>query len=176
MLDALFRLGYRAAYWCACAWWFVRRPRTHGAAIALWAEGRILLVKTSYRERYSLPGGFVGRTEQAREAAIREVREEVGIVVPTDRIRPVYEQMLFEEHHYDTLSIFETELSSAPAVRANGRELIWVGWKTADEAMELPLLPHVRAYLAARATRPPATRMTANEAAPPGTPAGKEIS
>lgn len=176
MLDALFRLGYRAAYLCACAWWFVRRPRTRGAAIALWTEGRILLVRTSYRERYSLPGGFVGRTEQAREAACREVSEELGIVVSADRIKLVYEQTLFEEYHYDTLSIFETALSSAPAVRANGRELIWVGWKTAEEAMELPLLPHLRAYLAARAARPPAMRTSATEAAPPGTPAGEEIS
>ena len=51
MVDALFRLGYRAAYWCARAWWYVRRPRTRGAAIALWAGDRVLLVKTSYRER-----------------------------------------------------------------------------------------------------------------------------
>jgi ADP-ribose pyrophosphatase YjhB (NUDIX family) len=154
MLDALFRFGYRGAYWCARAWWFVRRPRTRGAAIALWAEDRVLLVKTSYRKRCSLPGGFVGANEQTRDAACREVREETGIVVPPERLRLVYEQMLFVEHHYDTLSIFEMELTSAPAVAVNGRELIWIGWKTAEEAASLPLLSHVRAYLAARDQRP----------------------
>lgn len=153
MLDALFRLGYRCAYWCARAWWFVRRPRTRGAAIALWTGGRVLLIRTSYRDRYSLPGGFVGRTEHAREAACREVREEIGIVVPGDQLRLGYEDTLFVEHHHDTLSIFEIELASAPIVRANGRELVWVGWKTAEEAAVLPLLSHVRAYLAARAAR-----------------------
>jgi 8-oxo-dGTP diphosphatase len=154
MLDALFRLGYRAAYWCARVWWFVRKPRTRGAAVALWAEGRVLLIKTSYRKRYSLPGGFVGLGEQTRDAACRELREETGIVVPSDRLQLAYEQMLFVEHHYDTLSIFEMELASAPAARANGRELIWIGWKTTEEAASLPLLSHVRAYLAARDKRP----------------------
>lgn len=153
MRDALVRLGYRTAYWCARAWWFVLRPRTRGAAVALWTGGRVLLVKTSYRKRYSLPGGFVGRTEQVRDAACREVREETGVVVPADQLRLVYEQTLFVEHHHDMLSIFEIELASQPAVRANGRELVWIGWKTTEEAASLPLLSHVRAYLAARAGR-----------------------
>ena len=154
MLDALFRLGYRCAYWCARAWWFVRRPRTRGAAIALWLGERVLLIRTSYRDRYSLPGGFVGRTEQARDAACREVLEEIGLVVAADRLALVYEDTLFVEHHHDMLSIFELELASEPIVRANGRELVWIGWKTAAEADVLPLLSHVRAYLAARAARP----------------------
>jgi 8-oxo-dGTP diphosphatase len=154
MVSALVRLGYRGAYWCARCWWFVRRPTTHGAAVALWCGGRVLLVKTSYRDRYSLPGGFVGRRELARDAACREVREEVGVVVSVDRLKLVYDGTLFVEHHHDQLSIFEIDLEAQPPVRANGRELVWIGWKTTEEAALLPLLSHVRAYLATRTARP----------------------
>lgn len=132
----------------------MRRPTTHGAAVALWCQGRVLLVKTSYRDRYSLPGGFVGRREHARDAACREVREEVGVVVSADGLTLAYEGTLFVEHHHDVLSIFEIEVASEPAVRANGRELVWIGWKTTEEAATLPLLSHVRTYLAARAATP----------------------
>jgi 8-oxo-dGTP diphosphatase len=154
MVSALVRLGYRGAYWCARAWWFVRRPTTHGAAVALWCQGRVLLVKTSYRARCSLPGGFIGRRERGQDAACRELREEVGVVVPADRLTLAYERTLFVEHHHDRLSIFEIELAAKPAVHANGRELVWVGWTTTEEAASLPLLSHVKAYLAARAAGP----------------------
>jgi 8-oxo-dGTP diphosphatase len=42
-------------------------------------DGRILLVKPSYRDGWSVPGGLVGRRETPRDAARRELREEVGL-------------------------------------------------------------------------------------------------
>lgn len=44
-------------------------------------DGRILLVKPSYRNGWSVPGGLVGRRESPRDAARRELREEVGLDV-----------------------------------------------------------------------------------------------
>jgi len=153
-VNALVRLGYRGAYWCARAWWFVRRPQTQGAAVALWSGGRLLLVKTCYRTRYVLPGGFVGRHEDARDAASRELFEEVGVAVRPADLKFACAHTLFLEHHHDTLTIFETELSEEPRVEASGRELVWIGWKTAEEAEALPLLSrHLRAYLAQRSSR-----------------------
>jgi ADP-ribose pyrophosphatase YjhB (NUDIX family) len=153
-VNALVRLGYRGAYWCARAWWFVRRPQTHGAAVALWSGGRLLLVRTCYRTRYVLPGGFVGRHEDARDAASRELLEEVGVAVSPSDLTLACEHTLFLEHHHDRLTIFETVVSPEPQVEASGRELVWIGWKTAEEAEQLPLLSrHLRAYLAQRSSR-----------------------
>lgn len=45
------------------------------------ADGRVLLVRHSYKERWATPGGFVDRREAAVDAAVREVREEVGLAV-----------------------------------------------------------------------------------------------
>ena len=42
-------------------------------------DGRILLVRHSYRRRWGLPGGLVKRGEEIDVAARREAHEEVGI-------------------------------------------------------------------------------------------------
>jgi 8-oxo-dGTP pyrophosphatase MutT (NUDIX family) len=45
------------------------------------ADGRVLLVRHSYRRRWGFPGGLVKRHEAIDVAARREAREEVGIDV-----------------------------------------------------------------------------------------------
>jgi len=44
-------------------------------------DGRLLLVRHSYKSGWATPGGFVDRGEPPADAAIREVGEEVGLVV-----------------------------------------------------------------------------------------------
>jgi 8-oxo-dGTP diphosphatase len=44
-------------------------------------DDHVLLVRHSYRARWGLPGGLAKRGERAEHAAVREVREEVGIAV-----------------------------------------------------------------------------------------------
>ena len=44
-------------------------------------EGRVLLLETSYKEDWELPGGVVERGEPPRVGAQREVEEELGITV-----------------------------------------------------------------------------------------------
>jgi len=45
------------------------------------SDGRVLLIRHSYRERWGLPGGLLERGESPAGAAIREVREEVNLDV-----------------------------------------------------------------------------------------------
>jgi ADP-ribose pyrophosphatase YjhB (NUDIX family) len=60
--------------------WFVRRPRTFGAhALALTPERKVILVKLRYARGWRLPGGGMRRGEDAREAVLRELREEIGM-------------------------------------------------------------------------------------------------
>ena len=43
------------------------------------ADGALLLVRQSYRNRWGVPGGLLKRGERPEDAARREVREEVGL-------------------------------------------------------------------------------------------------
>ncbi len=45
------------------------------------ADGALLLVRHSYRDRWGVPGGLLERGEDAAVGARREVREEVGLAV-----------------------------------------------------------------------------------------------
>jgi 8-oxo-dGTP pyrophosphatase MutT (NUDIX family) len=77
----LIRIAARAAYGLLKAFWFIRRPRTFGAhAVALTSEGRLILVKLRYASGWRLPGGGRAENEDAREAALREMREEIGMI------------------------------------------------------------------------------------------------
>ena len=42
-------------------------------------EGKILILKPTYRDKWLLPGGVIEANESPRQACIREVKEETGI-------------------------------------------------------------------------------------------------
>ncbi len=45
------------------------------------ADGALLLVRHSYRQRWGFPGGLASRGEEVADAAMREANEEVGLAV-----------------------------------------------------------------------------------------------
>ncbi|WP_245674148.1 NUDIX domain-containing protein [Actinoplanes rectilineatus] len=56
-------------------------PRVAAGALFFDEEGRVLLVKPSYKEGWDIPGGYVEPGESPRAACIREIREELGLIV-----------------------------------------------------------------------------------------------
>lgn len=85
MLDKLLRLLLTAFHSLLKVNWLVRRPRTFGAhALALTPEGRVILVKLRYAPGWRLPGGGRAESENPRDAAIRELREEIGMTSHAD--------------------------------------------------------------------------------------------
>lgn len=81
IVDRLLRVAAKAAHSLLKAVWFVRRPKTYGAhAVALTPESRLVLVKLRYAPGWRLPGGGRTPNEDPRDAALRELREEIGMI------------------------------------------------------------------------------------------------
>lgn len=153
IVTAFIRKGYRFAYLVLRLWWFVRRPQTRGAAVALWHERKLLLVRTSYRNCLSLPGGFARPGEPSEEAARRELQEELEVTLPAGCLRHAWHGTISFESRRDTVDVWEATLDSRPALHVAGREIVWAGWIPLADVLEQPLLPHLRIYLDAVASK-----------------------
>jgi 8-oxo-dGTP pyrophosphatase MutT (NUDIX family) len=151
-------VGFRVAYWVAHRLlrlgWAVTRPEHHGAAVAVWVDHRVLAVVHSYRRSLSFPGGGIHRGETPFDAALRELREEVGIVLEAAQVRLACEVSARWEGRLDRVHFYEATLPEVPAVTVDRREIIRAGFVDADVLIEglprRPLQPHVRLYLEQR--------------------------
>ncbi|HWJ38989.1 MAG TPA: NUDIX domain-containing protein [Sphingomicrobium sp.] len=78
--DRLLRTLLTAVYGLLRLNWQVRRPRTFGAhAFALTPAHKLILVRLRYAPGWRLPGGGRRAGEEPVDAALRELREEVGM-------------------------------------------------------------------------------------------------
>lgn len=99
------------------------RPGVH--SIALTPERRIVLVKLRYAPGWRLPGGGREEDEQAEDSAIRELREEIGLVAhgAVRRAFPDSEELLIVEDvrfrpkrwSWEVERITEAAIDSLPA-------------------------------------------------------------
>lgn len=141
----------RAALWCAyrilLAWWFVARPQHHGAVIAIWLGGKILMIRHSYRNRLSFPGGGVGRGEDPADAAVRELREELGLAIDRKALSLAGKILERWEYRYDHVWIYELRLSHPPALAPDGREVTGAAFMTPADALAENLTPFIEVYL-----------------------------
>jgi ADP-ribose pyrophosphatase YjhB (NUDIX family) len=70
---------------------------------AIIIEGdRVLLVKRAHppiQGQWSIPGGVLEVGEMVREAAVREAREETGLIVETGELLGVFDRILRDAEH-----------------------------------------------------------------------------
>lgn len=79
-MRALVRLAMTALQQLRRAWWFLARPATRGVQAAVFTTaGKVVLVRHSYAPGWRLPGGGVKRSETPEAAALRELKEEIGL-------------------------------------------------------------------------------------------------
>lgn len=62
--------------------WLTSVARVSSAALILEDEaGRALIVKANYKSHWTFPGGVIDPNESPLEGAVRETREEVGLII-----------------------------------------------------------------------------------------------
>ncbi|WP_216904599.1 NUDIX hydrolase [Synechococcus sp. CCY 9618] len=141
-------------YWLAASLYgiylLLSRPHNHGALVAIWHRGRLLLVQTSYRHGLGLPGGGLERGETARQAAVRELAEELGLRVSAEELLDPWQITETSARGKNSVTIFTLQAAREPAIRLDGLELVASHWLTTGAALGRPLVSHVRTYLIER--------------------------
>lgn len=143
LLDLFFQMAYFTAYRIVRIYWGIRKPKTYGALITIWHKGKILLVKNSYLNYFSLPGGYIRQGEKAVTAAVRELREEVGINVREEELQLVLETEHDWENRRDNVSIFALEVAEKPYITVDNREVVSATFYSPAEALAMNLFPPI---------------------------------
>ncbi|GBC60440.1 NUDIX hydrolase [Desulfonema ishimotonii] len=152
--DILWQWALTLAYRVLLCFWFVFRPRTRGVHVAVWHDGRVLLIRNSYKPGYTLPGGCLKSGEKAVRAAARELCEEVALRVSPNALHFVGAFPNPHEFKRDTIYLFEITLPDRPAFRADQREVAEAAFISPSQALRLSLFPTVRRYLQHRLSGP----------------------
>lgn len=144
LVDALYRLIYRVGYQGARVVWRLTKPPNRGALVTIWYGGRVLLIRNSYVKYFGLPGGNVRRNETALQAAVRELREEVGLDVEQEQLSLALDHEHIWEGRSDHVTIFRLEVEHAPLIRVDNREVVSASWFSPQEALRQDLFPPIR--------------------------------
>ena len=143
-IDLAFQQAYRIAYFFLKLSWRVFRRDTQGAQVMLWVNGEILLVRSSYRNEFTFPGGYINPNEKAATAASRELAEEVNINVSESSMKL---RKKIENHENGRQSIdyiFNCVLKKYPTFSVDNREIIEAVFVSPATALKFPLHYTVR--------------------------------
>jgi len=152
-LDRLARFALRCAYGGMRVYWALCHPRTHAAVVALWHGGEVLLVRTSYSRGHWLPGGHVRWRETGREAAQRELREELDLRVALEELTPVLDLRHRFQGKIERVEIFELTPATRPEIAIDHREIVEARFYPPAQALALDVYPPARPVIQRRAGR-----------------------
>jgi 8-oxo-dGTP diphosphatase len=150
VIDFAYRVAYRCAYRMMRVYWAAMRPQTHGALVAIWHQGEVLLVKNSYVPYFSLPGGYVRRDETGREAALRELFEETGLRVSSSDLKLALDEQHDWEGKREHIEIFEVDVAERSTVAVDHREVVAAEFHSPTDALLLQLFPPLRRVIERR--------------------------
>jgi 8-oxo-dGTP diphosphatase len=112
---------------------------------AIIIEGdRVVLVKRAHpplQAEWSIPGGVLEVGELVREAAVREAREETGLIIETRELLGVYDRILRNpekrvQYHYVLIDFLCRRVAGDLAAASDAAE---VRWFTQEELPALKL-------------------------------------
>ncbi len=115
-------------------------------------EGSVLMVHNTWRREWELPGGMIDEGETAREAAVREFREETGAEAGEVEFVGVGTVQLGHERRIEYAAVYRTSIDQLANFEPND-EIDEVQWW--DLGSELARLSPIDAHLAELALEDP---------------------
>jgi 8-oxo-dGTP diphosphatase len=119
---------------------------------AIIIEGeRVVLVKRAHpplQAQWSIPGGVLEVGERVREAAVREAREETGLVVEARELLGVYDRVLRDadrrvQYHYVLIDFLCRRVAGDLAAASDAADVRWFtreelpGLKLAEDTLDV---------------------------------------
>jgi 8-oxo-dGTP diphosphatase len=150
LIDISLQKIYRIAYQARQIYNFIFRPAAKGVYVAVWAENKILIIRNSYKNEFTMPCGGIKKTEQPIDAAIRELSEEVSITLNKTDLKFYCTYVNTSEYMSDYINLYEVYFAEQQLFEIDNREVVSAFFLTPKEALHLPLFPVVRQYLVAK--------------------------
>jgi len=113
----------------------LRSYMVHAVAVLLVTPEGIPLVKDPKKHPpfWKLPGGRGPATETAKEVAIRELKEEIGIILIKEDLKVIHK----EDRSTHILTIFRADLPSLPKLKQQGAEGEEIGAFSPQEILSM---------------------------------------
>ena len=125
-------------------------PKT--VAIAVWADGKVLIAKRKNTKTYdgywAFPGGKVEKKETILDAVNRELYEETGLYISHNNLELV--DCIILDPTTEKCFLYETTIRPSDIDKVVNKEKHkshdWV-WLTPKEVLQKQLLPGIKEYL-----------------------------
>src|ERR1700756_835030 len=122
-----------------------------GVGAIIIEDARVVLVKRAHpplQAEWSIPGGVLEVGELVREAAIREAREETGLIVEPGELLGVFDRVLRNpekrvQYHYVLIDFLCRRVAGELAAASDAAEVRWFGQgelpglKLAEDTLEV---------------------------------------
>ena len=149
--SKLQKLGYKILYTCLYrahrVYCKIRHPEVFGSYILCIHNEQVLLIKNSYKRYWTFPCGGIAADETPIQAAQREAKEEVGIVLKEEnlllRAKFVYEG----EDQKDHIHLFEYRFETKPTVVIDQREVEDFRWVSKNDLHKYTIFGPIVSYI-----------------------------
>ncbi len=108
---------------------------TLGVRIIVCKDDKFCLIKHTYIDGWHLPGGGVEKNESSYQAAIKEIREEAGIIAQIEDLKLISIHTNFQNFKGDHVILFEIN-KFEETQKFNTNEIKEMGFFTIDNLPE----------------------------------------